>query len=237
MSKTTRAPWTLRRRLTVTMAGLLVVAAALIGVVSVVSLRSFLTERLDQQLTSAVIRSTAAVDSGIINGRPGHMDGDDDHDDRPNDALLAPGQAAGTLVAVVDMNNNVTAGVLNQRGQVVAVNLRDVSALAAITNDAKPSTIHVQGAGEYRAVSVTTTGGSLVIALPMTEVNAATTQLLLVILSVTGIGLAAAIIAGRMLIRYELTPLDRVADTATRVSELPLDKGDVELAEFAVMQN
>lgn len=231
MSKTTRAPWTLRRRLTVTMAGLLVVAAALIGVVSVVSLRSFLTERLDQQLTSAVIRSTAAVDSGIINGRPGHMDGDDDHDDRPNDALLAPGQAAGTLVAVVDMNNNVTAGVLNQRGQVVAVNLRDVSALAAITNDAKPSTIHVQGAGEYRAVSVTTTGGSLVIALPMTEVNAATTQLLLVILSVTGIGLAAAIIAGRMLIRYELTPLDRVADTATRVSELPLDKGDVELAE------
>ena len=231
MSKATRAPWTLRRRLTVTMAGLLVVAAALIGVVSVVSLRAFLTDRLDQQLNSAVIRSTNAVDQGMINGRPGHNDGDSDHDDRPNNALLAPGQAVGTLVALVSNSGEVTAGVLNDRGSVVAINLEDTRALAQVDSDNDPETIHIKGAGEFRAVSATASGGSLVIALPMTEVNAATTQLLIVILSVTGLGLAAAIIAGRMLIRYELTPLDRVADTATRVSELPLDKGDVELAE------
>ena len=231
MSKTTRAPWTLRRRLTVTMAGLLVVAAALIGVVSVVSLRAFLTDRLDRQLTSAVIRSTTAVDNGIINGRPGHNDGDADHDDRPNNALLAPGQAAGTLVALVGNSGEVTAGVLNERGSVVAINLEDTRALAEVDSDNRPETIHIKGAGEFRAVSVGASDGSLVIALPMTEVNAATTQLIIVILSVTGLGLAAAIIAGRLLIRFELAPLDRVADTATRVSELPLDKGDVELAE------
>jgi two-component system OmpR family sensor kinase len=87
-------------------------------------------------------------------------------------------------------------------------------------------------AGEYRAVALgAQDGSSLVVALPMTEVNAATTQLLIVILIVTGLGIVAAIIVGRALIRYELRPLDRVADTATRVSELPLDKGDVELGE------
>ena len=40
-----------------------------------------------------------------------------------------------------------------------------------------------------------------------------------------------AIIIGRSLIRRELRPLDRLVETATTVSELPLEKGDVELAE------
>lgn len=233
MSSAGRAPWTLRRRLTVTMAGLLVVAAALIGVVSVVSLRAFLVDRLDQQITNAVVRSTAAVSNGMEDSRPGHRgDGDDDHDDRPNDALLAPGQAAGTLVAIVDPSGQVTAGVLNNRGAVVAVNLQDTNALASVESNSEPETIHVKGAGEYRAVSVAAQdGSSLVIALPMVEVNAAITQLLIVILIVTGLGVAAAIVVGRALIRYELRPLDRVTDTATRVSELPLDKGDVDLGE------
>ena len=232
MSSASRTPWTLRRRLTVTMAGLLVVAAALIGVVSVVALRAFLTERLDQQLNSAVFRSTAAVSNGIEVSRPGHKDGDDDHDDRPNNALLAPGQAAGTLVAIVDTSGEVTAGVLNDRGAVIVAQLADTAALAAVDSHGAPETIHVKGAGEYRAVAVEAQdGSSLVIALPMTEVNAATTQLLIVILIVTGLGVAAAILVGRALIRYELRPLDRVADTAIRVSELPLDKGDVDLGE------
>jgi two-component system OmpR family sensor kinase len=216
------------------MAGLLVVAAALIGVVSVVSLRAFLIDRLDQQITNAVVRSTAAVENGIQDGRPGHGndDHDDDHDDRPNDALLAPGQAAGTLVAIVSPSGDVTAGVLNNRGAVVAVNLADTGALASVDSSSEPETIHIKGAGEYRAVALgAQDGSSLVVALPMTEVNAATTQLLIVILIVTGLGIVAAIIVGRALIRYELRPLDRVADTATRVSELPLDKGDVELGE------
>ena len=178
MSSAGRTPWTLRRRLTVTMAGLLVVAAALIGVVSVVSLRAFLVDRLDQQITNAVVRSTAAVSNGMENGRPGHHDdGDDDHDDRPNDALLAPGQAAGTLVAIVDPSGQVTAGVLNNRGAVVAVNLEDTNALASVESNSEPETIHVKGAGEYRAVSVAAQdGSSLVIALPMVEVNAAITH-------------------------------------------------------------
>ena len=34
-----------------------------------------------------------------------------------------------------------------------------------------------------------------------------------------------------MLVRRELRPLERVADTATKVSALPLDRGEVELAE------
>lgn len=231
MSKVTRAPWTLRRRLTVTMAGLLVVASALIGVVSVLSLRSFLVDRLDRQLNSAVIRSTEAVNDGI-KVRPGHKDGDFDDDDRPNNALLAPGQAAGTLVAIVAANGSTTAGILNERGEVRLVDVGDISNFTSVKIGPEPSTVHVNGSQDYRAIAVNTTGdATLVIALPMTEVNAASAQLLTVILLVTAFGVGAVIIAGRLLIRFELRPLDRVADSATRVSKLPLDKGDVNLAE------
>ena len=231
MSKVTRAPWTLRRRLTVTMAGLLVVASALIGVVSVLSLRSFLVDRLDRQLNSAVMRSTEAVSDGI-KVRPGHNDGDNDHDDRPNNALLAPGQAAGTLVAIIASDGSTTAGFLNERGEVRLVDVGDISSFTTVEIGPQPSTVHVNGDQDYRALAVNTTGdATLVIALPMTEVNAASVQLLTVILLVTAFGVGAVIIAGRLLIRFELRPLDRVADSATRVAELPLDKGEVELAE------
>lgn len=231
MSSISRAPWTLRRRLTVTMAGLLVVAAALIGVVSVLSLRTFLVDRLDSQLNNAVIRTTEAVTDGTPM-RQGRNDGDFDHDDRPSNALLAPGQAAGTLVALVAADGTATAGILNERGDVRLVNVGDISNFTTVKISREPSTIHVKGSQDYRAIAVNTTGDAkLVIALPMTEVNAASAQLITVILLVTAFGVGAVIVAGRLLIRFELRPLDRVADSATRVAELPLDKGDVNLAE------
>ena len=231
MSKVTRAPWTLRRRLTVTMAGLLVVAAALIGVVSVLSLRTFLVDRLDSQLNSAVIRTTEAVTDGTPI-RPGHNDGDFDHDDRPSNALLAPGQAAGTLVALVAADGTATAGILNERGDVRLVNVGDISNFTSVKIGPDPSTIRLEGNHDYRAIAVKTTGNAtLVIALPMTEVNAASLQLITAILLVTAFGVGAVIVAGRLLIRFELRPLDRVADSAARVAELPLDKGEVDLAE------
>jgi two-component system OmpR family sensor kinase len=50
-----------------------------------------------------------------------------------------------------------------------------------------------------------------------------------VAVAVAGLGAAAA--AGTVLVRRELRPLHRVAATATRVAELPLDRGEVVLAD------
>ena len=43
--------------------------------------------------------------------------------------------------------------------------------------------------------------------------------------------LGAAAALGAVVVRIALRPLDRVVATATRVSELPLDEGEVQLAE------
>jgi two-component system OmpR family sensor kinase len=45
------------------------------------------------------------------------------------------------------------------------------------------------------------------------------------------VGLLLAQVAGMVLVRRELRPLGRVAATATRVSELPLARGEVALSE------
>jgi two-component system OmpR family sensor kinase len=228
-----RAPWTLRRRLTVTVAALLVLATLLIGIVSVLALRSFLIDRLDTQLGATVNRSQNAVDNDSHRDGPNIPDGDD----HASGALLAPGQAAGTLVGVVTATS-VSAGVLTRDGSVSLIGTTDSEEASGLNHlrDVKPTsapvTVHLDRLGEYRVLAIPgPQGEALVIGLPLGEVNAATEQLILVILIVSLVGIAATVVAGRFLIRLELRPLERVAEMATRVSELPLDKGQVDLAD------
>lgn len=228
-----RAPWTLRRRLTVTVAGLLVLASLLIGIVSVLSLQGFLIERLDTQLSATVNRSQNAVDNDSRKGGPNFSEGGD----HASGALLAPGQAAGTLVGVVS-GTDVSAGVLTGDGSVALVGTssteqaNDLSHLRDVVPESAPVTVHIDSLGDYRVVAIAgPRDEALVIGLPLAEVEAATKQLLLVILIVSAAGIAATVIAGSFLIRLELRPLERVAEMATRVSELPLDKGQVNLAD------
>jgi two-component system OmpR family sensor kinase len=211
--------WTLKRRLTATVAGLLVLATVLIGLVSVVALRGFLMERLDVQLHMTIERAQAAVRDP--NKRPADRDGDRDD---AQGALLAPGQQAGTLIAVVSPTTGVNAGLLNNDGD---IDLIDASALARLTaqpRDAEPQSISITGVGDYRVMAVRATNGEkLVIGLPLIEVDAVTAQLILVILVVSGFGLAVTIVAGRAVVGFELRPLNAVVATASRVSKLPLD--------------
>jgi two-component system OmpR family sensor kinase len=61
-------------------------------------------------------------------------------------------------------------------------------------------------------------------------VQATVLQLTAVVGGIGIIGVVAAAIVGAMVVRLTLRPLERVASTATRVSELPLDRGEVALA-------
>lgn len=218
-TRNTRTPWTLKRRLTITVGGLLALAAVLIGLVSVIALRGFLVERLDLQLQQTIERSQAAVRD------PNRHQNNHGDPDRAQGALLAPGQQAGTLVAVVTNKTGATAGLLTKNGDIDVI---DPTALDRLTEQklgAKPQSITIAGVGEYRITAVNATGGEkLVIGLPLTEVDAATAQLILVTLVVSGLCLVGTVVAGRALVGLELRPLETVVATATRVSRLPLDR-------------
>ena len=88
--------WTLRTRLVVALVALLSITVTTVGVLTVVSLDRFLVGQLDEQLNSAVTRAR-----NESNRAP---DFDRDHDQfnsRGPAFLVAPGQATGTIGAIV----------------------------------------------------------------------------------------------------------------------------------------
>ncbi|MDX8146813.1 HAMP domain-containing sensor histidine kinase [Lentzea sp. BCCO 10_0061] len=95
---------------------------------------------------------------------------------------------------------------------------------------AAPSSLHTVDlgeAGEFRVV----TDRRDIKGLPLAPVTDIVWQMVWILAGLIVAGAAAVALAGRVIVRRALVPLDRVADTATRVSELPLHEGEVALAE------
>lgn len=218
-----RSRITLRRRLVLGIVALLAAVTVVIGVVSVLALQGFLVTRLDDQLTAATGRSQNAFE-GRRTGNPG----------RPpaSDLVALPGQRTGTLVGLLSSGQLSTAAVLDDEGKPVELDADQLQHLAGIPIDGRPRTVDLGGGlGSYRVVvRQGTDGQGLLIGLPLSEVQATVLQLTLLIAIIGLVGVVAAAVAGAIVVRLALRPLERVAATATRVSELPLDRGEVALA-------
>lgn len=213
---------TLRNRLVIGIVSLLAAITLVIGVVSVVALQGFLVNRLDDQLTAATSRSQDAFDD---DGRRGP-------DGRPPEFLALPGQRDGTLAAIVSAGALVDGGVLGERGQRITLTSEQLAQLETVPPTGQPTTVDIAGLGTYRVVAqpLSSAAESLLIGLPLADVQATTFRLTLLILGIGLVGVAAAAVAGTIVVRLSLRPLERVAATATRVAELPLDRGEVALA-------
>jgi two-component system OmpR family sensor kinase len=102
--------------------------------------------------------------------------------------------------------------------------------LAAIPTDGRGHTVRLASLGGYRLMAATAPDGDVLITgLPLEPVEAAVHRLELVAVVVFGAALAVTGVAGALWVRWSLRPLNRVAATATRVSELPLASGEVAL--------
>lgn len=98
------AGWTLRTRLLAALLTLLAAVSVVVGLVSVLALDSFLTDRLDRQLAAAGTR-LQDDDAGSV------------RDDAGPPGLAAAGQAEGTLGALVTGGAVTSAAVLDARGR------------------------------------------------------------------------------------------------------------------------
>ncbi|WP_159603793.1 sensor histidine kinase, partial [Agromyces humi] len=215
-----RFTWTLHRRLLLIVTGLLVAVSAVVGVVSVAVFHESSVARLDANLKAASSRADDATGPGIP-GDPGRTVGA---------FLSVPGQPEGTLGGIV-IGDEVTAAVIDD-GQIQTLAPGAAQELADVPADRAAHTIEAGVLGDYRALAVETQPGvNIVLALPLAEVNASTTQLALTIAIVAIVGLMFALVIGSSVIRRALSPLAQVTATAQRVSNLPLDRGDVALAE------
>ncbi|WAJ45060.1 HAMP domain-containing sensor histidine kinase [Mycobacterium sp. Aquia_216] len=225
----TRRVWSLRLRLLVGQVVVLALVCVGITAATELSLNHHLVRQLDGQLGGTSHRSALMYPEP---NRPGWR-----HDHaypRPGPGprfLDAPGQPAGMVAAVVNDGKTVDAGYLTSIGSRAALSDKAQDQLAAIANSRKPVTLNLDGLGRYRVVAAPSRRGGdvIVTGLSMSDVDATLLQMLVIFGVVTIIALAAATIAGMVIIRRALAPLRRVAQTARRVSDLQLDRGEVEM--------
>jgi two-component system, OmpR family, sensor kinase len=226
----------LRTRLLVAFVVPLVAVLALVGFVSVTALRHQLVSQVDDRLRNAGYRATEAA-QGYDEGRgqpapPPPAAGDGGRNGQP-DFLNARGQGAGTLTARVVDGAVADGGVVGERFQTLPLTAGQQAAIARVDADQRPHTVDLGGnLGDYRLLASTTPDGDVIVTgLPLSNTSDAIRQLITVEVIVGLLGLLAAALAAVVVIRHTLRPLDRVATTATRVSELPLSSGEVQLAE------
>ncbi|MFF7793759.1 ATP-binding protein [Streptomyces sp. NPDC007991] len=226
-------PRTLRSRLVVASVVLIAVVCAVIGTVTTLALRSHLYEQLNGQVADAGKRLSGPMKPGA--------DDDSGPMDRLTGFVRGPAQP-GTIAAEAGADGTVTRAFLAkeassseigpfQRNSAVSLTGEQKAALTGVPTSGM-HTVDIPGLGEYRVQFVPgTDAGSYYVALPTESVTTTINTLILVEVSVTGAGLVAAAIAGSVLIGVATRPLRRVAATATRVSELPLHSGEVNLSE------
>lgn len=147
----------------------------------------------------------------------------------------------GTIGATVKPDGSVFAGVISTEGTASnsswgidskALSPVALASLDSVSLNGQPQTVRLQDAGSYRMRSTETAAGATVlVGIPTKSVDNAIQRLVLVEVVLSVVCIAVAGIASAGMVSGALLPLRRVAVTAGRVSALPLERGDVDLAE------
>jgi two-component system, OmpR family, sensor kinase len=198
---------TLRARILFVTAALFVVGLIAANFMTYHFLSSFLVDRVDDQLEDA----TGPAEAELKRGAPRHRDIE-------HQSFLPDGSYA----ALVDDRGRVQREArfaLDQnapRPEIPAELLRSQAA----NGEPKLATARaVSGATEYRLIAKPLgEQGTVVVALPLTEVRATQRQLLLIAAIVGGLVIAAVGVAAYWLTRRELRPLERMAERSGAIA-------------------
>jgi two-component system OmpR family sensor kinase len=232
---------TLSARLIAGVLVLLVGACAVIGVVTYLAVRDSMVSYVDGQLRSSSVTYAACIEQSADKDRPGpgHPPGD-----------CAQGQPQGMLgIRIKDgsVSCHIVSGMYSQACPVLTA--ADKKTLLALPVSPPPANYGEQGPpppaasparsltlasldAEYRVVAAPGEDDDVLITgLPMNGVNQTLGRVAMAELILFLTVLVLAGVLGTVLIRVSLRPLRRVAATATRVTELPLDSGEVSLPD------
>ncbi|MEY9963686.1 two-component system OmpR family sensor kinase [Streptacidiphilus sp. MAP12-16] len=214
-------PRTLRARLIAGLLLLLALACAAVGTATTVALHGFLVSKVDQQLVQSGSRYAASLEHGGSGAMPA--------DTRGQSVGTFGARLAGGVVtqsAVVDGD----ADDVNSTADTVHLSADEQRKLRALPVDGSVHDLELSGFGGYRVRAEPGLDGDvLVTGMPLAGVEDAVHRLVMVELTVFGVAMVATGVAGALWVRLALRPLDRVAATAVRVTELPLASGAVAL--------
>jgi two-component system, OmpR family, sensor kinase len=203
----------LARRLALSVTALVAVVLAVAGVTVIVSLRGFLVERVDQQLSQIV-----AVAPAVLFEATGVEADEDRPVVRPRNGALATPDALAVAVAPGGQVLSLA------RGPASGDEVADPAALAAAARQVasgRPSDV-VVGDDSYRVLVRTAPEATYVVALPLDQVRETVSRLVLAEVLV-GLGALLMVALGSSLVvRRGLRPLQRIAAEARGLSTVDL---------------
>ncbi|WP_426765763.1 HAMP domain-containing sensor histidine kinase [Pseudarthrobacter sp. 1G09] len=211
------ATWHLRTRLIALAMALLIAICGAVGIVSYASMDAFLTRQLDDQLSQAanLADNPGRPPFGGFNGR---------------DPLDARGQRIGTVNASIRSGQVSSGGFLASDTTRQPLSTEDKETLLALDANSRPVD-RSMSSGDYRLIAVqTSSGDTLVTGLPLAAKESTLRSFVWTFVFVSLGGLLLVGLVGTVLIRRTMKPLEQLSEVATRVSELPLDAGEVALA-------
>ncbi|WP_353952266.1 HAMP domain-containing sensor histidine kinase [Knoellia sp. S7-12] len=204
--------WSLTTKLVAAVVGLFLVITAATSAFTVFALQNHLVNQIDQDVTASLFR--AGGPRGPVGG-----------------GGPIPGGGGESLLLVL-RDGDVVRNQVEYGRTIGELTTAQVDTLQDASIGATPKTVEVEGLGEYRVASARGAGGNTVISgLPMSGISRIVDAIIALVVGTTLVGLALVAIGGQWLIRRGLAPLQRVAHTATQVSRLELDSGDVALAQ------
>ncbi|MET4002094.1 two-component system OmpR family sensor kinase [Arthrobacter sp. UYCu511] len=208
--------WHLSTRLVAVMLALLTVICALVGMVSYSTLSMTVRNQLDSSLQQASVRTVAFYTSQ--NGA------------NPPDPLNARATSAGQLSAVLSSGVVHYAGILSGTGSRQQLTTADADILAQLSPNGEQRTKKLSIGGYLLQAEAVPNGDVLITGLPLAATEQTLSALVLSIVLVSLAGLLALGWAGTTIIRRNMRPLAQLSDTATQVSTLRLDAGEVALS-------
>jgi two-component system OmpR family sensor kinase len=201
---------------------------------------AFTVIALERQLMGQVDEQLATSMAQFVNRRPNP----DGLGGRGNAAPRGPGDEGlvGFLPTRASTDVPTSFGSASAPGQgAIPLTPTQLAELSAAGVGSEPSTLNLTGLGPYRLESAVSgfvnestgavTRGTLVIGLPVAQEQRTVQRMAILAITTVAAGLVLVFVLGSWIVRRNLEPLQRVADTATLVSRMPLSSGKVALAQ------
>jgi two-component system sensor histidine kinase TrcS len=219
-----RRPWTLRSRLVVGTAGLVAVVLLTVGIVSIVTLNTSITRVVDTQLRG----SMSALSYSVEKFHYGNSPSGQIYPDKPLTEFT--GHGPGAIIATAE-DGVITDSARFSDSDAASLPPAAVAQLeqSALTPGTQESIV-LDEFGHYRFSTETDTEGNLLIAgVSLAAADEAVLQETVIMVVLALIALAIIVVGVIVVVRLALRPLGRVVGTAVEVTNLPLDRGEVEI--------
>ncbi|MCV7175892.1 sensor histidine kinase [Mycolicibacterium sphagni] len=222
-----RRPRSLRRRLVLWVSAIVSVALVGVGAVAVMSLRDEAASLANSQVSN----SLAAFSYSYAKAKRHQMD-PPASDDASHDGLVDfPGQAPGTVIAMLH-DGVAVYGTVFTDGEPVpapAAVLRSLESIDWRYGD--PQTVGLPGLGSHRVGHSDFAGGErLISAVSLDQANKTVGGKVLTIAGLVVLTILVAALGTVVVVNYALRPLRRVAAVAGQVAAMPLDSTDYRIS-------